>query len=438
VTRAFPCGRGRLSHVEFARIPVPTFPANHFATMFRFSIFLVPLLCLARVGRCESFTLESAVAYALAHNPEIAAARFSIAEAEGRALQSGRLANPELEAEAKPNVRGREYSFGLGFVQKFPLTNRLRLEKAVTRAEVAAAEAEVRAAGHLLSTSVRMVGVKLLALREMKSLREKQIANSRELAETAAQIAEKGEGSALEATQFEMEAQQLALDLLQLDAERASLVGEARPLLGLAASESVEFTGRLPEAAVPGEVSPEVALRPDYQAAVARVEAARQGVALAKANKWEDISVGLVAEAERTEDAPDGLENDQFVGIRFSLPLPLWNRNEGRIMEAEATEARVAKEAEALAAHVSADAAAASDAMRAARRILDETEGTLLPKAREIEEKFAAFYKQAQPGSQLADVLRSRERRLALEQARLDALRSYYLARIRFEAAMGR
>ena len=55
-----------------------------------------------------------------------------------------------------------------------------------------------------------------------------------------------------------------------------------------------------------------------------------------------------------------------------------------------------------------------------------------------IEEKLNGFYKQAQPGAQLSDVLRAREKRLALEQARLDALRSYHLARIRYAAAAGR
>ena len=96
--------------------------------------------------RAESFTQDGAVAYALKNNPELAAARYSIGEARGRLLQSGRLANPELETDLKPNVRGREFSFGVGFVQRFPLTSRLRLERAISQAEVTAAEAEVRAA----------------------------------------------------------------------------------------------------------------------------------------------------------------------------------------------------------------------------------------------------------------------------------------------------
>ena len=397
-------------------------------------IFLVP----ATGGSAAGFTLNSAVTYAIAHNPDLAAARFSIEEARARLLGSGRLSNPELESDLRPNVRGREFTFGIGFVQRFPLTNRLRLEQAVSTAALGAAEAEVRAVEMKLTAAVRTVGVKLLSLDRSQALKEKQIANSRELAATAAKIAATAEGSGLEATQFELETQQLALDLLTLESERATLTGEARPLLGIPVSDSVEFTGTLPPVAIPGSVSPDVSGRADYQAAQARTEAARQGIALAKANQWADAGVGLGAELERSEDAPDGLQTDGIIGLKFTLPLPFWNKNEGKIQEAEATTMRAEKEAEALAANVRSEVMAALGEMKAARRMVDETSNVLLPKARSLEDKIAAFYKQSQPGILLTDVLRSREKRLAIEQANLDALRAFHLARIRYLAAMGR
>ena len=132
------------------------------------------------------------------------------------------------------------------------------------------------------------------------------------------------------------------------------------------------------------------------------------------------------------------MQTDGIIGLKFTLPLPFWNKNEGKIKEAEAATARAEKEAEALVAGVRAEAMAALGEMKAARRILDETSGVLLPKAVQIEEKISGFYKQSQPGVLLTDVLRSREKRLSIEQAKLDALRSYHLARIRFNAAMGR
>lgn len=408
--------------------------------MFRPLTFIILLVIAAGVpaGRAETFTLERAVAYALKHNPEIAAARFAVEEARGRLLQSGRLANPEVESELKPNVRGREVSFGVGFMQRFPLTGRLRLEKAVSKAEVAAAEAEVRAAEWRLAMSVRQMGVKLLSLEQSRALKAKQIANSTELAKSAAELAKRAEGSEAEAAQFELEAQQLELDVLQIDSDKASLTGDLRPLLGIAADGEIDITGTLPEVNLPQSSAVDVAQRADYQAAQARVDAARQGVDLAKANKWEDASAGIAAEVDRAEDAPEGLQTDGFIGLKFSIPLPWWNKNEGKIKEAEAAVQRTQKEAETVALKVRTEASAALSEMKAAARILSQTTDTLLPKAKQIEEKLNGFYKQAQPGAQLSDVLRAREKRLALEQARLDALRSYHLARIRYAAATGR
>ena len=104
-----------------------------------------------------------------------------------------------------------------------------------------------------------------------------------------------------------------------------------------------------------------LAARPDYVAAQSTAEAARQSAALARAQKWEDIGIGLNATEERSEDAPEGFERDTFVGLRFSLPLPLWNNNSGRIQEATAAAVRAEKEIDALALTIDAEAAAARE-----------------------------------------------------------------------------
>ena len=111
--------------------------------MFRTFTFI--FILAASAGAAEvRLTLDSAADYALTHNPTLAAARLRIEEARGRLQQSGRLSNPELEFDFTRNTMGREGSLGVALMQRFPLTARLRHEKAVSRAELAAAEAEVR------------------------------------------------------------------------------------------------------------------------------------------------------------------------------------------------------------------------------------------------------------------------------------------------------
>ncbi len=403
--------------------------------MSRFLISV--LLALAAAGlRAETFTVEGAVARALKSNKDLAAARWRIEEARGRVFQSGRLKNPELEAELKPNVRGRgEITISAGFMQRYPLTNRLWLERAVTEAELRAAEAEVADARRLLTAEVRSAAVRILALHAQKALKQNQRSNSLELAEAAGKIAQTGEGSGLEAKQFELEAQQLELDLLQADSAIAGEAGKLIPLLGLPPAASVSISGELSApASVAGGATPSE--RPDYRAALEKESAARTAVEVARKGKWEDAGFGLTAEIERAEDAPEGRNTDGYIGFRFSLPWPLRNKNEGKIHEAEATAARTRDERDALALRIRSEAVAARAEMAAAAKIVTESSGPLLTKARELED---SFRKAKEAGQATAtDVLRAREKRLALEAAHLNALRDWHLARIRLLAAQGR
>ncbi|MEQ1852791.1 MAG: TolC family protein, partial [Chthoniobacteraceae bacterium] len=252
------------------------------------------------------------------HNPQLAAARLRIDEAHGRLDNAGRLTNPSLDFDFAQNVRMPERGFRLEFMQRFPLTGRLPLEKAVSRAQLAAAEAEVRDVERNLVADARALAVRLLALRHQRALRVKQIANSRELAEFMTKRVATGEAALVDASQVQLERGQLDTALLLLDSERAALLGELRPLLGMRTSDPVGITGELPmpSSLPPAAVNPE--RRGDFQSAQRNTDAARESAALERANKWADIGIGLTAQHTRAEDAPDGFQRDTMLGLKFS------------------------------------------------------------------------------------------------------------------------
>jgi outer membrane protein TolC len=381
------------------------------------------------------FSEENAVDRALAHNPGLVAARLRIDEAQGRLRQSGRLSNPELEVELSRNVRSPEGAWSVGFKQQFPLTARLRLEKAISSAELAAAVAEVRNEERKLVGQVRTATVKVLALKSQRAAREKQLATSKELADFMGKRVEAGEASTLDTAQVQLESRQIETELLQLDLERVALLGDLRPLLGLSADANLAITGELasPSRLPSGGVNPDA--RADFAAAQSNIEAAEQSVKLARAQKWADFGVGLNAQHERSEDVPEGFERDTFVGLAFSLPLPLWNRNDGRVDETVAAAARARKEAEALAVNIRAEAATARGQMAVLAQVLAKLDDELVPAATRLEEQFRLNY--ATGLTPLPEVLRARTRRLEVERQRLDALRDYHLARVRFKTASG-
>ena len=382
------------------------------------------------------FSCDQAVLQALGHNVDLEAARLTVAEARGRLFQAGRLSNPEVEAAIRPHVNGRERLGEFGITQRFPLTARLRVAKDVSKFGLAAAEAEVANAERLLAGDVRTAVTQSLVLAARMNLRRRQQSNSVELAEFARRTAVAGEGPGIDVLQLDLETGQHAVRLKGLEAEANVFQARLRPLLGIAEEEGPSFSGSLEE---PRTLPPAPEVlerrRPDQAAAAARSRAAQEAARLARTGKWEDAGLGLFGEIDRNEDGPFGLQTDHRVGIRLSVPLPLWNRNRGRIGEASANARRVALEAEALDRRVRAEIASADSEMRGAFAALRGITDRLLPQALTIEDRITRARAEGQ--ASFTDLLRARERRLELESARIDALAGYHLAATRLLTAVG-
>ena len=370
-----------------------------------------------------------------AQNPDLAAARLRIQEALGRMNQSGRLSNPEITTGFDHNPRFREGKFEVGVSQRFPITDRLRLEKDVSLTELKSSEAEVREVERQLIGQAREAVVKVLATRQRRGLLREQSSVSKEFADFLSEAAGKGEGSALDAGQAKLEATSLAVEMRQLDASETAFVGELKPLLGMRPGDALSVEGILPEAALPTAAA-DPSRRPDFQVAKLGALAAEQSVALEQARRYEDVEGGFFAAVERREDAPNGYSNDGMVGVRFKFALPFWNQNEGAIQEAQAKKIRKEKEAIALGRGIRLEAEAARNEMQEWAKLIAEINTTLLPLADEQSQLTESAYRNGQ--GEIQAVLRSHEKRLQLAAARLDALREFHLARVRHETALAK
>jgi len=366
-------------------------------------------------------------------NPDLAAARLRVKEALGRMNQAGRRSNPELEGGVEGNHHFREGKLEIGISQRFPVTDRLRLEKDISLIELRAAETEIKEVERRLVTEARTALVKVLALRQQRLLREKQAGVSKKLAAFIGESARKGEHSALDAGQAKLEAARFASEIRQLVANEIALVGILKPLLGMRITDALNVSGTLPSATLPaGVIDPN--RRPDYRAAQLAAQAARQGVELEKARRYEDVEAGIVAGVERTEDAPEGFENEGIIGLRVKLALPFWDKNEGNIQAAQARAERKEKETSALAHTIRHEADSARKEMVEWIRMLAEINDNLLPLAAEQAANAESAYHEG--FSDLQSILRAREQELELASSRIEALQNFHLARVRFEAAV--
>jgi cobalt-zinc-cadmium efflux system outer membrane protein len=311
----------------------------------------------------------------------------------------------------------------------------LRLEKQLTAQLVTAAELEVRDAERRLISEAQTLAVQILAIEQQRGLRQQQTELATKLSEFVAGRAKAGELSALDAAQAQVDAQRLIVEARKLEGESRSLLGTLKPMLNLDPDDALSLSGALPEMSVPGKGANWV-LRADYQLAEAKVIASQTDISLAKANKWQDVSAGIFAGPETQNSSGDDRRTNGVIGFRVSLPLPFWNKNEGQVAEKTAAAERVRLEQAALAKQIRSDAENARKDMQTSYDLAHETRDKLLPLVIEQTGKLEKAYESGQ--TDLLTILRAREQRLQLEAAALDAVRDFHLARIRYEAAIGK
>lgn len=377
-------------------------------------------------------TLASVPGQVARSNPDLIAARYILDEAQGRHLGAGRRINPEIEISGRRMTAGREAGFSVGLMQKFPITARLRLEKAVTAAQIAAAQAEVADKQRMFTAEAETMTVRILAMRGEIGIAERQASLAEKLTEFAAARAAADE-SAIDAAQMRLEARTQRNSIRRRLAEIVAMVEMLKPMLGLSAVDSLEIAGLLPPAGTPNAESPRDA-RPDIQAALHRVSAAGHSVGLAKARKWDDFSAGLMVNRSRTMDEPMGLEDETMIELQLSIPLPFWNKNEGEIAETTATHRRAQAEVAALRLKARSEVSAALNEMERLLPFVTENTSQLLPMAMQQIERVREAYSNNK--ASLQDVLRARDQLLVVEMNTVEGLRDFHLARVRWKAAV--
>lgn len=368
-------------------------------------------------------------------NPALAAARWTIQEAVGRNQAAGLRDNPEIQAGLSQAHTQVEGAIEVGVFQRFPITDRLQLEKQITATQIRQAQAEVREVERSLVLEARSYLVEILSIRQQLGLRSQQAEVANELARFIGEAASRGELSPLDAGQAQLEAARLAGEIPRLRASEVAFVGKLKPLLGMSPSETLTIAGKSLPAAALADYGISIRDRPDLQATELETEAARQAIALARAARYDDVQLGMVAGLERFEDIPAGYQLEGTIGVRVTFALPFWNQNKGQIVTAEATAQRKELESQALAAQIRNEADSARQEMMQWAELLQNIEGELLPLAEKQAKETNSAYRQGL--TNLQATLRAREQALELADSRIQTLRSFQLARIRYEASLG-
>lgn len=274
--------------------------------------------------------IGDALQAAASSNPELAASGREIGIAQGLREQAGLLRNPTLSWEQE-GTDSRNRTTTLGISQPLELGGKrgARVELAERGQDVAALSLEARR--NQLRGEV--IAVFYTALRAQE--RERLAQQSVELAQRGVVAAEgrvrAGKAPPLEANRAQVQLAEVRLEQDRARRERADANQALAALMGLALPDftSVRNDSAWPLPALP---SPDALLRrlgdsAEMRLAQIRIDEGEAAVRLAKAQRIPDLDVSL-----GSQEAVEQGNRDRIAVIGFSLPLPLFDRNQGNIL----------------------------------------------------------------------------------------------------------
>lgn len=433
--------------------PLPPVPCSHRYRRSRWAVRwtgVVAFLALfgsVMVSGARALTLDEAVRRALAGNRDLRAAYFEVDKARGRLLQAGLWPNPVLELNGRTdrafNAEG-EGAVSAAFNQNFPVTGRLRLAREVGRVDVAAALAEIRDRERLLIGEVSRLFVQVLAGREAIAARRELRDLNEAFINVAQQRVAAALGSEVDVNLARIETGRLRQEIALLEAERQAGLFALRLRLGLDPRAALEPAGSLAAVAerlaanttARGEASllaGALGRRPDRRALALAVDRAGAEVRLARAEVWSDPTVGLVYDLDRGVDDPEGLSTDQFIGLRVGVPLPLFNRQQGRIREGLAADRQARARVAALDLAIRAEVVAAADRAGRLREVAAGYANTLLPLAGRNADLLRQAYGEGR--AEFSLILQAQNQRLGLRGTDVEAQRDRVLALVDLQTA---
>ena len=388
-------------------------------------------------------SLNQAVERALAGNRGFAAAYFEVEKAQGRALQAGLPPNPAVEIGGRSDLLFKnegERTATLGVAQAFPRKGRLRIAREAATLSIGQQQALVRDVERQLIGEVQTLYLQALSFERQRAARQKLIESSEKLAGIIAQRYAAGEVAQTDIAPIRIEGAKLAQEQQLLNAERAVVELKLKQALGFDAKEPLVLTSALDELASRWKAiaadAAAVEKRPDSEAARIATARAEAEVRLAKAETYEDVTVGVDYENERSVfDGPIGVKKDQYLGFKVSIPLPVRNKNQGRILEQQAARRQSEVELENVRLKIAAEIAQARAQAAQLEPVLKRYREDLIPLAEKNFEAVQRAYQQGQQG--IAPVYQAQQQHFALELDYVTYVSRQLEALIAIETASG-
>jgi outer membrane protein, heavy metal efflux system len=369
-----------------------------------------PAETVAPAGEVSGLTLTDLEQMSLERNPTLVQAGAQVRMSQGNALQAGLYPNPTVGYAADQiGAEGTVGEFqGMFVEQEFVTGGKLALSRSKYAQEARQAEIQVLAQRYRVLYSVRIAFYKVLLQEQRLQVEQELQANAAEIVKTLDELDNVGQANRADVLQSQME---LKRTQTQLEMAKSRLRGSREELAAVVGIPDLEISP------LNGSLDFADSDHIDRDAALINLLACSPEIRFAQAEVRRDR---IALEREQVEPIPNinvraasgyNFETDDAVaGVEVGVRLPLFDKNQGTIVQAQGELTRAQAEVARVELMLRQRFARTYTEYQTARVSAETYHQELLPQAAEVRQLYLESFQQ---------------RRAAWPQV-LDAQRDYY------------
>ena len=349
-------------------------------------------------GPEDGLTLDAALDRLIRENPDLRTQFYEIPQAQADILTASLRANPLLYADATAipygsysDARpGGQTQYDISITYPLDVTHKRRARTQVAARARSVLEAQYQDAVRLQVDNLYAAFVDVLAARETIRFSRASIKGLRLLEQRVGQLLKSGERTEADVNLIRVQLSSAEIGLREAFATYRSAKRRLVVLLNIPQSEvdalSVRGSIHPPDVPPPPDdqlVPMAMQSRPDlaaYRLGVARAEAE---VRLANANRLSDVYLNYAPYVFQNNEPFNKLSAHSW-SVAVTVPMPLYNRNQGNIARARLNVAQTRSGLDALEKQVAAEVLRADQEYDVTRAAIEQIEREIIPAARQV------------------------------------------------------
>ncbi len=377
-------------------------------------------------------SLEIAIETALRENPELNTIREKVKVARARIDGIALLGNPELETEF---LGGAHAEQKLELTKAFELGGQRGHRIRIAKTQLEKVDTELAKASQSVTKSVKIVFYELLLVQEKLKLAKEIVQHNEQMRDIAQTRFETGDISVTQANLANIHLQSALREAVTLESELQLAQLALNGLMGTPLEAARIAVGDLGKKASPDTLqkltldalkTQALAHRNDLKSLQLNAQLTESELRLSKAANIPDLSVGALAERSVGESA---------FGVKFSIPLPLFNRNRAEINATKAQQQVDTAQINNSEKQIVQEVMAAFLSLSTTQKMLTFYEGDSLKLLNENLKLTRTAYELGE--TELLEVILMQNEFIKTRFAYLDALAAYHKALAELEAAVG-